>query len=314
MPKGQSTAAQHARREARQGSKYTIALRRQQAGGGEGQVVQFLAPVLCEHVHVVSGIGAAWARQGLRVLLLRERRWESPRPRMRMVPRKGRRLPSWVVEDPAPRSGPKTEVLWSAQEGTGQLSDMLMHWDAEEEGSNGWDVHLREALVTARRDFDLVVLVPCFESYLWRPFAEADHLFALTDVGDLPRSERRLALNGSEQLPLERQLTPRQSAAILRDRHLSFLHDQDHRHQVAVRGVICHGATAVRDVAPAFYDSVSLDMTESGLPLLGWVTLPRKFRPHVPSAELAGDDPFVTAHAVAADAALRTLPLVCPSR
>ncbi|MEU5977682.1 hypothetical protein [Streptomyces sp. NPDC047315] len=80
---------QRASRDARQGAKYTTALRTHTgAHPPRGQVIQFLARSLDEHVYVVGGIAAAWARAGLRVLLLRERKNEIRRPKMQRV--KGR--------------------------------------------------------------------------------------------------------------------------------------------------------------------------------------------------------------------------------
>ncbi|MEW2577801.1 hypothetical protein [Streptomyces syringium] len=127
---------------------------------------------------------------------------------------------------------------------------------------------------------------------------------------DLPRHEHRLRLVGTEQVALQVRLTPQQSAAVLRDRHLRFLRRSDVTDRIAVRGLVCHGGARVRAADPAFYDAVAQDMHDSGVPLLGWITRSGGLRPFgsVPSqADLEGTR-IVPAYTAVARQILNVLP------
>ncbi|WP_185842058.1 transposase [Streptomyces sp. WAC 06725] len=58
---------------------------------------------------------------------------------------------------------------------------------------------------------------------LWHPIEVADHFVAVAGAADLSREERRLRQAGAGQAVHRSRLTPQQSAAALRDRHLACL-------------------------------------------------------------------------------------------
>ncbi|MFD7163738.1 hypothetical protein [Streptomyces violascens] len=304
MPKAQSTAGQLARREAHEGAKYTTALRRHATTRPpHGQVVQFLARFLHEHTFVIHGIAAAWAQLGLRVLILSEREYEIRMPTSSRV--KGR----WVTEEPPEPPGPYSTPHWSAAPGHGQglLAELNMDWYTHGSGHGPvQETPLQDAVRHARDTFDLTVLVPNTHGDLWHPYELADHFVALADARDLPRHEQHLRMNGTRKVTHRRQLTPQQSAAVLRERHLQFLQ----RHEVAVHGLVCHGTAQARATDPAFYDAVADDMLTSGVPLLGWITLPGRPRPFgsAPAQQELGDPGFVAAYRPAAQQILTALP------
>ncbi|MEU5977681.1 hypothetical protein [Streptomyces sp. NPDC047315] len=151
-----------------------------------------------------------------------------------------------------------------------------------------------------------MVLIPNFLPDLWRPYRFVDHFVAIAGTADLPRHERRLRMAGTRQVVHEPQLTPQQSAAVLRDRHLHFLY----RHDVAVHGLVCHGREPARSADPVFYAAFTQDMSTSGVPLLGWITQPNHrlvpFGTTPPQGDLERDD-FVAAHAATALSILEVL-------
>ncbi|WP_432004242.1 hypothetical protein [Streptomyces sioyaensis] len=305
MPKMQSTIGQRARQDARQGTKYTNALRKH-AGScppRRGQVLQFLARHLDEHVFAIGGITAAWAQMGLRVLILRERKYDLRVPKMQQV--KGR----WICEELPEPPGAYSIPHWSPTpgQGEGRLAEQDMDWYI---GSGPLkDTPLREAVRHARDTFDLTVLLPDFQGDLWHPYDLADHLVAIAGVADLPRRERRLRMVGTEQVVHQPRLTPQQSAAVLRERHLKFLY----QHDVAVHGLVCHGSSQARAADPAFYDAVARDMHDSGIPLLGWITSSAGLRPFraLPSRTDLENTGFVAVHNAAARQILTVLPGLC---
>lgn len=309
MPKMQSTIGQRTRQDARQGAKYTSALRKHTGAcpPRRGQVLQFLARHLDEHVFAIGGIAAAWAQMGLRVLILRERKCDLRVPKMRRV--KGR----WICEELPEPPGAYSIPHWSPApgQGEGRLAEQDMDWYVGDVGSGPLkDTPLREAVRHARDTFDLTVLLPDFHGDLWHPYDLADYLVAIAGVADLPRRERRLRMVGTEQVVHQPRLTPQQSAAVLRERHLKFLH----QHDVAVHGLVCHGSNEARAADPAFYDAVAQDMHDSGIPLLGWITLSgplHAFRA-LPSRTDLENTGFVAAHSATTRQILTRLPGICP--
>ncbi|MFJ4774260.1 hypothetical protein ACIP88_34995 [Streptomyces uncialis] len=211
--------------------------------------------------------------------------------------------------------GVYSKLLWSSAPGTttGRLVQQAMEWYTETTVSGPReDTPLRDAVRHGRDAFDLVVLIPDFLADLWCPHRFADHFVAIAGAADLPRRERRLRKAGTRQVVHEPRLTPQQSAAVLRDRHLHFLY----RHDVAVHGLVCHGREQARAADPAFYDAVAQDMSTSGVPLLGWITQPdhRRLVPHgtPPSPETLEEDDFVAAHSATARNILSALTNTSP--
>lgn len=307
MPKAQSTAEQRARRDARKGTKYTTALRAHtQESPSRGQVVQFLARNLHDHVYIIGGIAAAWAHLGQRVLLLRDREPDVRMPSLERV--KGK----WVSVEPPSPPGPYSVPLWTPaphKGSQGRLAEQDLAWySTEASPDRPTNSPLRDAIGYARETFDFIILLPSFVlSDLWHPYDVADHFIAIAGVGDLPRTERRIGRTGTTQVVHQPQLTPQQSAAVLRDRHLSFLH----RHDVAVHGLVCHGEAEAHSTDPAFYNAVAKDMSDSGVPLLGWVAQPTRFVAFgsLPSRKILEEheDDLVAVHTDAAHSILSRL-------
>ncbi|MFD9575576.1 hypothetical protein ACFWBI_37885 [Streptomyces sp. NPDC059982] len=267
-----------------------------------------------DHVFIIGGIAAAWARLGLRVLLLSEREHEARVPKLRRV--KG----EWVPVEPPSPPGSYSTPLWNPfphQGGRGRLAEQNLHWyETEATADRSTESPLRQAVAYARESFDLIVLLPSFIlSDLWHPFDVTDHFVAIAGVGDLPRVERRIGRAGAKQVVHRPQLTPQQSAAVLRDRHLGFLS----RHGVAIHGLVCHGSADARAADPDFYDAVAQDMSDGGVPLLGWVTQPERLiafgsLPAWKSVlEEHGEGSFVAAHTGAARGVLSRLGAALPA-
>lgn len=264
MPKMQSTAAQHARRDARAGLKYTAALRsHSEAPPRQGPIVQFLSAPWHENGGIGMAIAEAWARAGLNVLLLND--WEPERPSRPMRRVKGR----WITEEAPTPPGPHSVLRRHPAQGRGLLAELNMEWyDGQTGAGRRTDQPVREALGQAWEHFDIVVLDRDLPLGLWRPCRLADHFIAVVAVSDLPRVERRMRTNGTERTAHKRHLSPQQSAAVLRERHLRFLEG----HDVAVHGVVCSGHIQAQAVDPVFYAEVAQDMDDSGIPLLAWLT------------------------------------------
>ncbi|MFF2812533.1 hypothetical protein ACFVT2_36250 [Streptomyces sp. NPDC058000] len=289
-------------RQQRDQTHYTTALHNRDALQSRGQVVQFVARCLSDHFSAISGIGAAWARLGLRVLLLDERKYQVHSPTARRV--KGR----FVFDAPPEPPGPFSVLLWEAASGAGRLVRLDMDWYAQDPAlSSRDDSPLQDAIRHACTAFDITVLLPDFCLDLWRPYPVADHFVAVAGVGDLPRHETRLRMAGLDKVLEKSALTPQQSAAVLRDRHLGFLNGRG----AAIHGLVCRGSAEARDADPAFYDAVVQDMVDSGIPLLGWIAEHTgKLRPSgaVPSKEHLGDDEFVEPYMATALHLLTVLP------
>ncbi|MCX5215738.1 hypothetical protein OG689_42035 [Kitasatospora sp. NBC_00240] len=287
MPKNQTTAAQAARQDTNDGTKYTTALRaRQAAASKRAPVLRFLAQQSGHLYELVGGITAAWARTGLRVLLLEEAddAWRYN------VAARGRRRRLEPVTAPEP----VTTVLWEQPAGAGTLVHQTCLWELRGPGSDRGlpqrdRTPVREAAAAARQAHDVVVLLP-HRGWAYPDRELATTSVVLAEVDEFPHTDCRVAVPGTDE---ERgaPLTPEQCAAVLRERYLSFIFGFP-LPPITLDGLIwlAHGELPVDG---AYLGRVDRDMERAGLRPLGWATsarLPLRYR-QLPSPEqLSGAD------------------------
>ncbi|MEU6972951.1 hypothetical protein AB0A71_35605 [Kitasatospora aureofaciens] len=294
MPKHQTTAAQAARQDANTGAKYTTALRtRREAAPARTPVVRFLSQESGYLYELICGIAAAWADTGLRVLLFQEAdsswRWTMP---------SGRRRQPVVRTAPEP----ETAVLWEQPAGSGTLVHHTCVWDVWGPGSDrGMPVRdrtpVRTAVAAARDAYDIVVLLPDGSwSSPERELATAS--IAAVDLVDFPHTDCRVAVPGTDE-HRGAPLSPEQCAAVLRERHLSFLYNFGLAAlPIEPDGLIwqLHGKVPVDD---AYLQRVDCDMARVGLRTLGWATiepLPLRPRRGLPTPEQLVSPDFARRH------------------
>jgi hypothetical protein len=218
-------------------------------------------------------IAGAWARTGLRVLLLHEYKHAPSHWRMDLYSRRAKirkeaeaRIDGWP--------GPRSTVLWRAapSAGRGLVASQHAVWSLHSSDGGGRlsfdDTPLREALRISRAHFDAIVLMSS-----WPQHRQGARCIVLAS-SDIPDSET-IPFTYDRDVPLPRfPLTAQQSAAVLRDRHLRFLASYA---SVPLLGMITsNGPTArrpPRKVDGAFRAGVEEDMKAVGLPLLGHITL-----------------------------------------
>ncbi|WP_328335895.1 MULTISPECIES: hypothetical protein [unclassified Streptomyces] len=229
MPKNQSTAAQSARKDARRGAKYTESLRLRNAAAGTeaaptgAPVLRFLAEGGGNLYHLVGGITAAWAHSGQRILLLEEAEdyWQWSMT----FHSRGRRKRA----APAAPPEPVTSTLFTSSTGSGALVHHSCMWEARhpsKESNRGLPrtdrSPLKEAIDSARNTYDVVVLLPRLGwSYPDRENATAHVVLGEVDV--FPHTDCRVVMPGTGGEEQGVPLSPEQSAAVLRERCLSFL-------------------------------------------------------------------------------------------
>ncbi|MET8630281.1 hypothetical protein ABZW30_42355 [Kitasatospora sp. NPDC004669] len=264
MPKNQTTAAQGARQDARAGAKFTSALRTRQAQAARRSrrmpVLRFLASGGRDLYELVGGIAATWAQQGQRVLLLQE---ANSRWRTAGLVRRGRRREISVPTPPEPTSA----ILWQHPTGAGLLAHHTFVWNPGPMTASD-RAPLQVAVAQARDDYDVVVLLPD-RNWSFPDRDVATMHVAVAQVEDFPHTDCRIALPDTFE---ERgiPLSPEQSAAVLRERYLSFLFGIPHL-PVELSGLILQ----VREEIPvddAYLDGVERDMDRAGLRTLGWTT------------------------------------------
>ncbi|MEU5632255.1 hypothetical protein ACH47C_24110 [Streptomyces rishiriensis] len=261
-PKARARKAQHAA-----GLRYTQVRRRTGTPPRNGRTVQFLLEDRYELGTLAVQIAAAWARQGMRVLLVHEYKpygmdmgLHSRRSRERKAAEQ--RQQAWP--------GSRSTLLWRADTGQGQgglLVEQHTFWStppADPKYLTRDDSLLRDALQLGRRHFDTVVLMG---RPTWPHRELVDHFVVLAATNGAPVTET--LTHGA--VPEERQehpLTPEQSAALLRERHLNFLY---HRPTAFLGMITGSRQLPATQPEPGFIHAVEANMAAAGIPLLGHV-------------------------------------------
>lgn len=267
-PSGAKTRARKIQQAS--GEKYTKLRHARSAATQRGHIIQFLTENNGDVKVLPYQIGAAWARQGLRVLMLRD---YTAFPRtLTLYSRTAKERRAAEARAQA-HPGPRSTVLLEA--GHAQCRGLLVEqetvWRAEDEAP-GHSGPLLGAIEAGRSHFDIVVVMARGR---YPRVHLADHFVLLAHTEDgIPEQESvcRCTASGSaaERVPL----TPEQSAAMLRDRHLSFL---DCR--VPLLGVVVSQTQwtgePVRWPADGFLRAVAENMAAVGVPLLGHVAVSR---------------------------------------
>ncbi|MEV5979696.1 hypothetical protein [Streptomyces sp. NPDC052114] len=262
------------------------------------QVVQFLARYQRCPLTVAQPLAAAWADQGLEVLLLRQP--EETWPTLNFVRKNGK----MSLEEPPVEHGPRATVLWAHPTGPGRLVEYRCPWTSDVGGPlftaqtyrESYEP-LRQAVEEMRPYFDIIILCDEGEFPMCLPAAEA---FVLVAYTDLPRTESQLVLTADGTQSTQRALTPQQSAAILRDRQLRHITGLALRSPVV--GMVCASKSDPIAPDPAFAHAVAADMAATGLPIAGWVTGPELhgFTSAGPQPPYAPTDPAAGYHHAAA--------------
>lgn len=271
MTKAGASGAKSRTRKAQQASGVKYTKLRQPASPSEhrGRVIQFLT-ASHEVATLPYQIAAAWSRQGLHVLLLHD--YEPYRTDLDLYSRNVKKRKAAEARAQA-HPGPSSTVLLDSDRCHGRLIDQHTPWHVPKEGFfSGRDTPLREALKAARIQFDIVVLMGR-GAYPRVPLVDDFVLLAHTTDG-IPFREGLLRGSGSDSRTEWVDLSPDQSAAVLRDRHLQSLH-----HPVPLLGMVTSETRWVGDVparpAAEFVNAVEESMTAVGMPMLGHITLTR---------------------------------------
>ncbi|WP_415940080.1 hypothetical protein [Streptomyces sp. 039-1] len=267
MPKAGASGPKRRARKAQRatGMRYTQLRQSTTPPRPRCQVVQFLHENHYNLRPLAARFAAAWARQEQRVLLLQE--YQPSSEGLALVSRRDSvrkaaegRARQWP--------GPHSAVLWQATDvqGTGVLVEQHTPWQARLRDPRLLtydDSPLRDAVRQGRAHFDVVVLAG---SPNWPRTAHVDDFIVLAPTDGVPLVESHSYLPGTETPVAEYPLTPEQSAALLRDRHLQFLHTKP----PSFAGLVTAGRTAIQP-DPASLRAVQANMADVGIPLLGHV-------------------------------------------
>ncbi|MFZ3562914.1 hypothetical protein ACOKM5_44065 [Streptomyces sp. BH097] len=296
MPKNQSTAAQRARGASRSGSKYTEALRRAETREAPRtpHVLRFLAERSGNLYHLVGGIAAAWAHSGQRVLLLEEAEdyW-----RLTMSGMRRSRSRRKKENEPATPPEPTSSTLWFSPDGRGLLTRHSCMWQTRrpaQESDRGFPHTDRSPLAAAVADaidaYDVIVLLPRYWSYPDREFATSHVVLGEIDI--FPDVDCRTVLPGPGGEEKGVPLSPEQSAAVLRERCLSFLFGSPHP-PITLDGVIWQSNWDLPGDGD-YLAGIDRDMLRAGLRPLGWSLARRRPYPHkqLPEADQMKDPVF----------------------
>ncbi|WP_327425319.1 hypothetical protein OG963_00045 [Streptomyces sp. NBC_01707] len=271
MTKAGASGAKARARKVQQttGAKY-IRLRGRAPVQQRGRTVQFLM----EDGHAVGSlplqIAAVWARGGLRVLMLHE--YEHAPMNLALY---SRRVKERRAAEQRKREWPghRSTVLWQAGPvgAGGLLASQHTPWTTPPPDPRRLtydDTPLREAVALGQDHFDVVVIMGRSS---WPRTEHVEHFVLVADTGGIPLTERVAHGHGPKRKVTEQPLDPRQSSALLRDRHLRFLHDRLPPFLGMVSACTARLPAPVPD--PVFLMAVEADMARAGLPLLGCVTL-----------------------------------------
>ncbi|WP_069764872.1 hypothetical protein [Streptomyces sp. LUP47B] len=260
-PKARARKAQQAA-----GVRYTQ-VRRAALPSRNGRTVQFLLEDRYELSTLAVQIAAAWALQGMRVLLVHE--YKPSGIGMELYSRRARerkaaeqRLQEWP--------GYRSTLLWKAGTGRDQgglLVEQHTPWStppANPKYLTTDDSPLRDALQLGRRHFDCIVLMG---RPTWPHRELVDHFVVLAATNGAPVAET-LTHGAMPEERREHPLTPEQSAALLRERHLNFLH---HRPTAFLGMISGSRQLPAAEPKPGFVHAVEANMAAAGIPLLGHV-------------------------------------------
>ncbi|MFI5705177.1 hypothetical protein ACIA78_34705 [Streptomyces xanthochromogenes] len=254
---GSNSSKQRTRtRMARNGEKTYL-----QAVKPKPPVVQLITSYPQSTWKVGALLARAWADQGLRVLLLRERNEPSL-------------MAAWDRDraDMSEGPGPISTVLWADPNGSGLLAERCTRWwtmrgPANRLSPSSYDESpLEDAVIQARPYFDVILLLDEGEFSMIRKTADT---YIAVAYSDLPRTETRTVWGENGIRTIEYLLSPQQSAAVLRDRQLRYF--QHREGALSLSGVLC-----VAEVDPAaddnaFAEAAHADMAACGVPVLGWL-------------------------------------------
>ena len=230
-----------------------------------GRTVQFLLEDQYDLGTLAVQLAAAWARQGMRVLLLHE--YKPYRADMALYSRRARerkdaerRQQEWP--------GHRSTLVWRAASGPaadGLLVEQHVPWSTPPAApATTHRTPLRDALQQGRRHFDTVVLMG---RPTWPHRELVDHFIVLAASNGAPIAETLTHGALPEELRV-RPLTAEQSAALLRERHLNFLYHRPSTFLGMITG--CRQQPAA-EPEPGFVRAAEADMAADGIPLLGHV-------------------------------------------
>ncbi|MGW6696120.1 hypothetical protein ACWF62_20400 [Rhodococcus sp. NPDC054953] len=255
------------------GAKY-VKIRHSSRPSVPGRTVQFLYEDRHDLGVLPLQIAGAWARSGLRVLLLHEYK---PAPMdMRLYSKRAKERKA-AEERQAAWPGHRSTLLWRPTRGSlsgGLLVSQHTPWSIARDAQRlpYDDSPLRTAVGLARSSFDIVVLAG---GSGWPRKAHADHFVLLAETDGLPVSESMVRWQENGPATVEQPLSPEQSAALLRDRHLRFLHHWYEQLKPPLGMVACSHLLrggSEPDIDPVFLRAVKDEMSRAGLPLLGLIS------------------------------------------
>lgn len=260
-PKARARKAQQAT-----GVRYTQ-VRHAAPTSRHGRTVQFLLEDQYDLGTLAVQLAAAWAQQGLRVLLVHE--YKPYRTDMALYSRQARERKAAERRQRA-WPGHRSSLLWTAgagQKAGGLLVEQHTPWStppAKPGILTRDDDPLRDALKQGRRHFDTVVLMG---RPTWPHRELVDHFIVLAASNGAPTAET-LTHGALPEERHERPLTAEQSAVLLRERHLNFLY---HRPSTFLGMITASRAQPAPEPQPGFLHAVEANMTAAGIPLLGHI-------------------------------------------
>ncbi|WBO69040.1 hypothetical protein [Streptomyces camelliae] len=249
------------------GVRYTQVRRRMVPASRHGRVVQFLFDEQCELGTLTVQIASAWAQQGLRVLLVHK--YKPYGSDLRLYSRKARER----------KAAEERQRAWPGHRST------LLRADIRDRGRGGLLVEqhtpwshpptdprrpsldegpLQDALQLGRRHFDALVLMG---QPTWPRRDLVDHFVVLAASNGVPVAET-LGHGAVPEERIDRPLTPEQSAALLRERHLKFLY---HRPTAFLGMITGSRKQPAAEPVSGFSRLVEVDMAAAGIPLLGHI-------------------------------------------
>ncbi|MFJ4790830.1 hypothetical protein [Streptomyces sp. NPDC088794] len=262
-PKARARKAQQAT-----GVRYTQ-VRRAASTNHNGRTLQFLLEAKHDFGILAVQLAAAWARQGMRVLLVHD--YEPYRSDLALYSRRVRERKA-AEQQQREWPGHRSTLVWRASAGRaadGLLVEQHTPWSArsaDRQDAATDSAPLRDALQWGRRHFDAVVVMG---RQTWPQRELVDHFIVLAASDGVPVAET-LTHGAAPEECRERVLTAEQSAALLRERHLNFLY---YRPPAFLGMITGSRRQPPAEPQPGFVRAVEADMAAAGIPLLGHVHL-----------------------------------------